>query len=797
MSEMDEAIQEFLIESDENLSQVEQDLLELETHPDGSDILANIFRAVHTVKGTCSFLGYSKLESLAHTGETLLSLLRDGDITLTPAIASALLKMVDAIRQMLTCIQETTVDGEEEYGELKALLTELQKGDVAPSSQSDAASSDQVSEAPVDADQTTAEGEQVVNEEPSADEVALSVSPTAVAPVEHASNAAVVEEKKEKAAPSGDGKSQSAVDANIRVDVGLLDKLMNMVGELVLTRNQILQSPMILDDAALQTSSQRLSLITSELQEGIMKTRMQPIGNIFGKFPRVVRDLSMNCGKQIRVEMEGKETELDKTLIEAIKDPLTHLVRNSVDHGIETPDVRQSNGKSSEGILLLRAYHEGGQVNIEITDDGGGINTQRVAETGVKRGVVTQDQIAKMSERELLNLIFMPGFSTAEKVTNVSGRGVGMDVVRTNIEKIGGTIDIQAHLGKGTTFKLKVPLTLAIIPALIITTGHERFAIPQVSLLELVRLEGEQIKKFIDTVHGASVCRLRGTLLPLLHLGQIVGLDVKESGSKNPETMESPADASDAEAVENVVNIVVLQADGQRFGLVVDEINDTEEIVVKPLSKQLKGVPVFAGATIMGDGRVALILDVLGLTNRAGMTIQHTENSRIDQLEKGFDGIGSRDTLLIVKVGETGQLAIPLTMVARLEEIKMAALEKACGKEVIQYRGEILPIIQLCDVLSYQGTPDADSGDALQMVVISHGQRRIGLVVDRIVDIVDEHLQAKQGSTKPGILCSAVIQGHVTDVLDVQQLILDYAVLPAEESVEAFIEDPVGEFVGV
>ena len=610
MSEMDEAIQEFLIESDENLSQVEQDLLELETNPDGQDILANIFRAVHTVKGTCSFLGYSKLESLAHTGETLLSLLRDGDITLTPAIASALLKMVDAIRQMLTCIQETTMDGEEEYGELKALLTELQKGDAASSSESDSEIHDQIEEAPLNSDQMATDGEQVINEDQVSTEVDADVSPTTVATDLTEAKAVVVEEKKEKAASAGDGKSQSAVDANIRVDVGLLDKLMNMVGELVLTRNQILQSPMILDDAALQTSSQRLSLITSELQEGIMKTRMQPIGNIFGKFPRVVRDLSMNCGKQIRVEMEGKETELDKTLIEAIKDPLTHLVRNSVDHGIESPEVRQANGKSPEGILLLRSYHEGGQVNIEITDDGGGINTQRVADTAVKRGVVAQDQIPKMSERELLNLIFMPGFSTAEKVTNVSGRGVGMDVVRTNIEKIGGTIDIQTDLGKGTTFKLKVPLTLAIIPALIITTGQERFAIPQVSLLELVRLEGEQIKKFIDTVHGASVCRLRGTLLPLLHLNEIVGLSSAALQAQDPVLAES--ESVEDESIEEVVNIVVLQADGQRFGPVVDEINDTEEIVVKPLSKQLKGVPVFAGATIIhiltsddpGDGFV-------------------------------------------------------------------------------------------------------------------------------------------------------------------------------------------------
>ena len=775
MSEMDEAIQEFLVESDENLSQVERDLLELETHPDGQDILANIFRAVHTVKGTCSFLGYSKLESLAHTGETLLSLLRDGDISLTPDIASALLKMVDAIRQMLTCIQESGNDGEEEYRELKALLTELQKGGDASSSPEPMTATAESTEEPIDSAPTEEEGASSSTEVQVEPEVCV---PQAPAIEMGGGSAAVGIASPEKAAPTGEGKSQSVVDSSIRVDVGLLDKLMNMVGELVLTRNQILQCPVIQDDASLQTSSQRLSLITSELQEGIMKTRMQPIGNIFGKFPRVVRDLAMNCGKQIRIEMEGKETELDKTLVEAIKDPLTHLVRNSVDHGIEKPEVREANGKIPEGILLLRAYHEGGQVNIEITDDGGGINTQRVAETAVKRGVVTQEQISRMSERELLNLIFMPGFSTAEKVTNVSGRGVGMDVVKTNIEKIGGTIDIQTNLGKGTTFKLKVPLTLAIIPALIITTGQERFAIPQVSLLELVRLEGEQIKKFIDTVHGASVCRLRGSLLPLLYLNEMVGLT-----SPTPEEVEEGEN-------EDVVNIVVLQADTQRFGLVVDEINDTEEIVVKPLSKQLKGVPVFAGATIMGDGRVALILDVLGLVNREGMATPHAEGegTRVDQVGGGIGGKGHRETLLIVKVGDAGTMAIPLKMVARLEEIKTSALEQASGQEVIQYRGDILPIIRLSQVLCLPESPEASMAEALQMVVISHENRRIGLVVDRIVDIVDEHLQAERAANKPAILCSAVIQEHVTDVLDVQQLISDYSGLPEEVN--------MGELVG-
>jgi len=771
MGEMDAAIQEFLVESDENLSQVERDLVDFEGHPEQQETLASIFRAIHTIKGTCSFLGYSKLESLAHTGETLLSLVRDGELALSNEIANALLSMVDAVRQMLAAIEQTGNDGTEEYQDLKKVLVALQKGETAPPA-TETSEPSFLSAEPLEAQEKTPEASGGTPKQ--ATDAGRALVEDSLAPALQPPSSSD-DPKVEPPAPTGESRGPSAADSSIRVDVGLLDKLMNMVGELVLTRNQIGQGLSKLEDPSLLHAAQRLSLITTELQEGIMKTRMQQIGNIWSKFPRVVRDLAMSCGKEVRIEMEGEETELDKTLIEAIKDPLTHLVRNSVDHGIETPEFRQANGKPAEGVLLLWAYHEGEQVNIEITDDGSGINTQRVAETAVKRGVVSQEQISRMSERELLNIIFMPGFSTAEKVTNVSGRGVGMDVVKTNIEKIGGTIDIQTQLGKGTTFKLKVPLTLAIIPALIIKTGHERFAIPQVSLLELIRLEGEQINNFIHTVHGASFFRFRGVLLPLLYLGQMVGLH--QNGTVNEKT----------ETGENVVNIVVLKAEGQRFGLVVDEINDMEEIVVKPLSKQLKGVPVFAGATIMGDGRVALILDVLGLANRAEMTIQQSEGARIDSLDKGHDSKGHREMLLIVKVGESGQVAIPLKMVARLEEIQPSSLEEASGKKVIQYRGEILPIIRLCQVLCPTGSSDGDMTEALQMVVISNGQRRIGLIVKRIVDIVDEFLQAKHVSIKPEILCSAVIQERVTDVLDVQQLILDYAGLSAEEPVEELI----------
>ena len=749
VGEMDAAVQEFLVESDENLSQVERDLVELEGHPEQQETLASIFRAIHTIKGTCSFLGYSKLESLAHTGETLLSLVRDGELALTNDISSALLTMVDAIRQMLGAIEQTGNDGAEEYQDLKNILMALQKGEAASSATEKSRSSVSAPE-PLEVREAAQASAKSPNQSVGGETLIPRVK------VEPASQAQPSGKNSKAESPSADVKGLSAADSSIRVDVGLLDKLMNMVGELVLTRNQIGQGLSKLEDPSLLHASQRLSLITTELQEGIMKTRMQQIGNIWSKFPRVVRDMAPALGKEIRLEMEGKETELDKTLIEAIKDPLTHLVRNSVDHGIEIPTVREERGKPREGRLLLRAYHEGGQVNIEITDDGGGINVERVVEIAIKKGVVTAEQASKLPERELLGLIFQPGFSTAEKVTNVSGRGVGMDVVKTNIEKIGGTIDISSDLGKGSTFKLKVPLTLAIIPALIVTSAGERFAIPQGSLLELVRVDGENGSQNIELIQGAPVYRSRGQLLPLVYLNKVIGLDqnMKQEDGDNP--------------LPTASNIVVLQADTRRFGLVVDEVNDTEEIVVKPLGKQLKGISIYAGATIMGDGKVALILDVAGLAQEA-----HVQDRQQDQ-EQGVETseltakVHAQQTLLLVKVGSQGRVAIPVSHVARLEEMPAKVKESAAGQEVVQYRGAILPVLRLGTLLATCGYKVEDQDGTFQMVVVTHKGRQVGIMVDRIMDILDVTLGPLTRSEQPGILGSAVVQERVTDLLDIE-----------------------------
>jgi two-component system chemotaxis sensor kinase CheA len=486
---------------------------------------------------------------------------------------------------------------------------------------------------------------------------------------------------------------------------------------------------------------------------------MQPIGNIWNKFPRVVRDLAMQCGKQIRLEMEGKDTELDKTLIEAIKDPLTHIIRNSVDHGIETPEVRKSRGKPAEGTLFLRAYHEGGQVNIEISDDGGGIDTEKVKEKAIQKGLVSREQVGQMSERDIVNLVCLPGFSTADRVTNVSGRGVGMDVVRTNIEKIGGAVDIQSRPGQGTTIKIKIPLTLAIIPALVVTNNGERFAIPQVSLLELVRLEGEQARKGIEMIHGAPVYRLRGNLLPLVILTNEL---TSPEGTKRDLTSYTEDDA---------INIVVLQADGRQFGLIVDEINDTEEIVVKPLGKQLKGISAFAGATIMGDGRVALILDVLGLAQKSGVVSELRDGTISDKLVQKQDAATSKQSLLLFGVGESRRMALPLSEVTRLEEFPRSAVETAGNQLVVQYRGHIMPLIRVSEYVGVEGSSASMEDEALPVIVHTSKGQTVGLVVKSIIDIVDEAVTIERWAAGSGILGSAVIQGRVTDVVDVEGIV--------------------------
>jgi two-component system, chemotaxis family, sensor kinase CheA len=783
MSDAD-IVREFLIESYENLDRLDRELVELEQHGGNPETLASVFRTIHTIKGTCGFLGFNKLESVAHAGENLLSKLRDGQIQQSAPITTALLAMVDVVREILATIEGSNAEGERNDAALIATLTRLTRGDSAGSTNGHSPKAEPKNKEAVPPPHAIPATHEILDaplllapdaevSAPIIGNILIEKGSVSVSEVQHAvdQQAAgdprhlgeiLIEDGVAKSADIVDAlqlqrstrAAATAADRTIRVDVGLLDKLMNLVGELVLARNQVLQFTSKNEDSAFLATSQRLNLITTELQEGVMKTRMQPIGNIWGQFPRTVRDVANVCGKQVRIEMEGRETELDKTIIEAIKDPLTHLVRNSVDHGVETPAARIAAGKDPEGRIFLRAFHEGGQVIIEISDDGAGLDCERVRRKAIDRGLITAEQAARMNDREATNLIFLPGFSTAEKVTNVSGRGVGMDVVKTNIEKIGGTVDLQFKPGQGSTVRMKIPLTLAIIPALVVTSAGDRYAIPQVSLLELVRLEGEQLKTGIELVQGAPVHRLRGHLLPLVYLNR--ALDVSATLQKNA-----------------AVNIVVLRADERQFGLIVDEVNDTEEIVVKPLGKQLKGINTFAGATIMGDGRVALILDVLGIGQRANVLSELRDRAIVEKQDAARKGASQADrqTLLLFQCAGNSLMAVPLSMVSRLEEFPRSVIERTGQQEVVQYRGQIMPLVRISQVVYQEPAPPKDEQKPLQVVVYSEQNRRVGLVVDRILDIVEENLVIEKLATRPGVRGSAVIQKRVADVLDVQGVV--------------------------
>jgi two-component system chemotaxis sensor kinase CheA len=749
---VNDIVREFLVETHENLGQLDQDLVTLEKEPGERETLARVFRTLHTVKGTAGFLGLPKLQAVAHSGENLLGRLRAGEIDFGPETATALLGVVDAIRKVLAALEASDGSGEGsgEFTDLVRTLDRLATGGsrTGPRTGTETGKTTAPSKAPVP--------------EP------IRPQPTIAAPPESALTTppSIVQPPEPPAPDLPEVRAPAVADTSVRVDVGLLDKLMNLVGELVLARNQIMQFGTSEEDQAFQGTVQRLNLLTTELQAGVMKTRMQPVGNVWGKFPRLVRDLAVACGKKVRLDMDGRETELDRTIIEAVRDPLTHMVRNAVDHGIEPPAERTARGKAAEGRLVLHARHEGGKVVIEIADDGGGIDPQRVRAKAVQAGAVTAEQASRMSDRELVNLVFLPGFSTADRVTQFSGRGVGMDVVRTNIEKIGGAVDVDSGLGSGTTVRMKIPLTLAIVPALIVTAGGDRYAIPQVSLLELVRLEGDQAGTRIEQVHGVPVCRLRGALLPLVYLDRELRVE-----SARPEG-------------EREVHIVVLQADDRQFGLVVDGIQDTEEIVVKPLQKQLKGVAVFSGATIMGDGKVALILDVVGLAQRAGVVSGARDRALSEKPASVLGTAVDRQTVLVCAISGGGRVAIPLDRVARLEEFPRSAVERAGGQDVVQYRGEILPLVPLARTLRLAGANGEPTrrarrprksarprGKSIRVVVCGGPDRQVGLVVGRILDIAEETIATRPGPSRPGVLFTAVVQGRVTEFLDVEQIV--------------------------
>lgn len=774
-NDQDEMIRDFLVESFENLDRMDQELMILEKEPTNMAVLNSVFRTIHTIKGTCGFFAFENLESLGHIGENLLDSLRAGKKKLTPDITNVLLKMSDAIRELLQLIEATGSSGNNQYEDLKFLLHHHNSSGVTQKAVSELTLEEEF--AAIVAQREVVEREAMAGE--AAESVIAEVVSTEVASAkaQEARDQGLHDSSGDhgasdrgaalaKADPQVDAqKSQESgglQDSSIRVDVQLLDSLMNLVGELVLARNQLRQITSTSQDQTFQSTFQRLNIITTELQEGVMKTRMQPIASVWGKFPRVVRDIAQQCSKKVRLVMEGKETELDKTIIEAIKDPLVHIVRNAVDHGIELPATRREAGKNEEGTLTMRAYHESGYVMIEIQDDGGGLRIERIKSKAVERGLISQDKANSMIDQEVFKLIFQPGFSTADQVTNLSGRGVGMDVVRINIEKIGGALEVDSEAGKGTRLKIKIPLTLAIVPALIVSCEEDTFAVPQVSLIELVRLDDDYFESDLENIRGATFYRLRGNLLPLVYLCEELKIN-----------MVRPQHRERKNGNSRVMNIVVVRADTQVFGLVVDDVHDTEEIVVKSLSKGIKSLGVYAGATIMGDGRVALILDVMNLAQRSQVI-----HDRIASQEEATTSVTTMANqyeipLLIVELGNNEPAAIPLESVRRLEEFSFSKVEFLNGRSVVQYRGSILDLVDLRTVHGHTGQGSGGAGDdACQVIVLNDNDRQVGFMVRGIMDVVKHSIDTSRTAARHGSKGAAIIQNKIMDVLDLSMMAL-------------------------
>ena len=748
---LDELTREFLIESQEGLDRMERRLTELEERPKDAGLIGDIFRSVHTIKGTTGFLGFKRLEKLAHAGENLLGLLREGKLTADRTTITGLLKLMDGLRSILKAIEVESSEGDGDDADLIGLMEELQAPAKAQAKQpvrpkagepviQRAAEEAQLAQppapgaaafVPIEVGASAALEPVEAAREPASE-------PAAKAPVEAESDAA---KPRAQAMPIG-----TAAESTLRVDVTLLNRMMNLVGELVLTRNQVLQATA--SDPSMTILSRRLDMVTADLRESVMKARMQPVSNIFSKMPRMVRDLSQSLRRRVRLQVEGQDTELDKSLLEAIKDPLTHALRNSLDHGIEPPETRRAAGKNPEGLLKLRAVQEGSHVVIEISDDGAGIAIDKVRDKAIERGLITPDRAAHLGERELLQLIFLPGFSTAAKVTNVSGRGVGMDVVRTNVEKIGGKVELDSHAGKGTTVRLRIPLTLAIIPALIVRSLNQSFALPQGALSELVHISPERAGTAIEWIESAPLYRLRGRLLPLVFLGRL--LEPSRACHLSPDR-------------DNF--IAVLDADGRRFGLVVDGLADPEEIVVKPLSAVLKDIGIYSGATVLGNAELALILDPGSIAMKAGIAMSSEEEASA-QVEESVDA--ARAEFLLVEV--TGRrAAVPLADVLRIEQLPLSRIEYVGYRPVLNLEGHLLPVEDTGGILAQaaevQSVESGFEGAQIIVVVCRDGNRHVGIVVSQVLDVAagSDLFEAGTGVQAGGV---TMLKNRVTGVVD-------------------------------
>ena len=825
--EDDEILQGFIEESLEHLADIENDLLAIEEG--GADIdedLVNkVFRAAHSIKGGAGFMGLTTIQELSHAAENVLGMIRSKKLIPTPEIINVLLIASDQLQSMIEDVHNSNeVDIASHLLPLNAIADgsfsqpppqEIPAQEVKAKTKNPA---EKIQPPPSERVEPVVEKPIPVSAKPKPkpkpEPEPEPLSSSSLEEDEDDEQAAYFESNasiKQADRPESTGdKNKSAgppakAETTLRVHVSLLDSLMNLAGELVLSRNQLLQTIGSDDLRNAEAVGQRIDLITSELQEAIMLTRMQPIGNVFSKFPRVVRDLSKKLNKTIDLNIVGKDVELDKTIIEAINDPLTHLVRNSVDHGIEKPTDRKKLGKSEIGLVVLKAYHEAGQVVIEISDDGKGLDGEALAASAISKGLLTPEQAQAMSDKEKINLIFLPGFSTAKEVTDVSGRGVGMDVVKTNLDQLGGHVDIISAKGSGTTISIKLPLTLAIIPCQIIETGGERYAIPQVNLEELLRIPASQVKDRVERVGDAEVVRLRGTLLPLIRLADVIGIertyfdhgeeeikaDRREHTSdrrgkesplfRNPNEQEKKPQAKSETYPRSVIdrrssassalNIVVVSTGAMKYGLIVDRLQDSEEIVIKPLGRHLQQCKGYAGATIMGDGRIALILDVSNLARMARLNSIDGSDRAAEVAKAAADALRAqkdRQSLLIFKSSETENFAVPLNQVERIEKIKRSDIEELGGKRVMKYRGGSLSLICVDDLAAVNPLADHDN---LLVIVFNIAKRAIGLLAIGPIDAIEISADIDDTTlSQPGIMGSIIIDQHTTMLVNVFEM---------------------------
>ena len=718
MTEDEEIVQAFLEESGENLDQLDRDLIDLEASPSDPELLAQVFRTIHTIKGTCGFLGFHRLEALTHVGEDLLGALRSGDLVLDRPITTSLLGLIDAVRAALGRIEATGDEGDDDHAPVRADLARhlpdrpdapAPTGPVPPAA------------GPTDAPTPTVEA-----------------GPPAIS------------------RPAG-GVSETegpAVEASVRVDVGVLDKLLDLVGELVLAQGRIGEVAGTEEDGPLALPYRELRLLTGELQDGVMKARLQPVGTVIGRLRRIARDLATSLDKQVHVELEGEGVGVDKAVNEALRDPLLHLVRNAVDHGIEPPAERVAAGKPPEGQLRIRAHHEGGRVQVEISDDGRGIDAAALVRRSVATGLLSADEADLLTRAEELELMFHPGLSTKDQVTSVSGRGVGMDVVRSSLEKVGGSVDAWSEVGKGSVFRINVPLTLAILPALLIWCGGRRYALPQVDVHEIVHLDAGEVGHGVDDVGGARVHRLRGHLLPLVELSERLAVE------------PAPGDGG--------MTIAVVARDERRFGLVVDAVGDTTEAVAKPFPQVIRSIAVFSGVVILGDGTPAVILDVAGLAAAAG--VENGRDEAGDLMTRRATAVAATDAgSLVLASGRDGaRLAFRLDAVQRLEQFPSTDIQRLGAREVVDYRGTILPLVRVSDLLGSGGrSAGADDRGTVHAVVCDSSVGPVGLIVDGIEDVVPEPLAPPQPASRRGVSACVVLDDRVIELVDVEVLVGD------------------------